>query len=409
MRTTTIALVAGLSVSLLAGCNGGHGNWTSEGLSKANATATGLKAGAEYQQAQQAYLAGDLDKADRLADRAITLNPSVALSQILKGRIQLEKSDLEGAMQSFQKAEAIDPKNVDAHYYQGIVFERYQQSDKALEQYQAAAELEPSNPQFAVASAEMLVDLNRIDEAETYLNSRSNAFEHNAGVKQTLGHLAMLKGDPKKAVELLNQARLYAPDDLLILEDLVQAQIITGQFAEAEFNLTRLLKSPTNKDRRDLRQLHAACLVRLDRPVEAREILIELTGDDAGQKDVDAWIELGHVSYTLKDQNRLRQSAVRTIALAPERSEGYLLKALWARRGGDLPAALASLATAIEHRGHDTDPLVLQGMIYQEMGNSAQARASFSEVLQEDPTNTDARDALQNMSVASVPENGGTH
>jgi tetratricopeptide (TPR) repeat protein len=405
MRTTMTTLAAGLALVLLAGCNAGHGGYTSEQLSKANLKMQGIKSANEYQQAQQAYLAGDLNKANKLIDRAITLNPSVAISHVLKGRILLERSDLEGALESFQRASACDPKNVEARYYAGIVYERFQQSDKALEQYQAAAEMEPSNPQYVVAAAEMLVDLDRIDEAEQYLNSRSSAFEHNAGVRQTLGHIAMLKGDPKKAVDLFNQARLFAPDDPIILEDLIHAQIITGQFAEAEFNLSRLLKSPTNKDRRDLRHLHAACLMRLDRPLEARELLIGLTGDDAGQKDVEGWIELGNVSYTLKDQNRLRMAATRAIALAPERPEGYTLRALWQRRGGDLRGALDSLSKAIEHRGHDTDPLLLRGMVLQELGRAQEAQAAFAAVLQDDPNSTEAREALDRARrMATVPE-----
>src|SRR5436190_9198108 len=136
-----VALIA-LSLAGLAGCAGGHGKETSRELVRANATLAGIKAGNEYQQAEQAYLAGDLDKALKLVDRSLQINPSVTKSHVLRGRIHLERSDLEGSLNEFQKAEALDPKNVEAQYYQGIVYERFQQSDKALEHYEQASKLE---------------------------------------------------------------------------------------------------------------------------------------------------------------------------------------------------------------------------------------------------------------------------
>ena len=401
MRTSLLVLAVGLSVAA-AGCKSGHGGYTAEALAKSQSTQAGFKAGNAYQQAEQAYRAGDLDKALKLIKQSIQINPSVCKSHVLHGRILLEQADLEGALLSFQQAAALDPKKVEAQYYQGIVFERFQQLDKALEKYQAAAELEPSNPQHAVAVAEVLVDLGRIDEANTYLAGRSTAFEHNAGVRQTLGHIAMLKNDPKLALTLFTQARLLAPDDPVILEDVIHAQVMTEQYAEAEFNLSRLLKSPATKDRRDLRQMQARCLMRLDRPIEARELLIGLTNGDEGQRDVESWIELGDVSYLLRDQNRLRLASMRVIALAPHRAEGFTLKALWQRRSGDLEGALETLAKAIERRGHQTDSLLLQGLVLQELGRMEEASASFATVLAEEPNNSSARKALESLSVAGV-------
>lgn len=83
----------------------------------------------------------------------------------------------------------------------------------------------------------MMIDLGRSDEAETYLTERGGSFENNAGVRQTLGHLAMMRSDSTKAVALFNEARLLAPDDNAILEDLARAQVAATQFADAESNL----------------------------------------------------------------------------------------------------------------------------------------------------------------------------
>src|SRR5262249_20378915 len=94
----------------------------------------------------------------------------------------------------------------------------------------------------------------------------------------------------------------------------------------------------------------------------------------------------------------------RVIAMAPERPEGYTLKALWQRRGGDLDGALQTLSKAVECRGHHVEPLLLQGVTLSELGHCDEARTTFQAVLAADPGHPDARRALQDARIAGAPE-----
>lgn len=405
--TTRLLAVSVLALVSLAGCNPGHGGHTSKALTTAMDRQNAMKAGNEYEQAKQAYLAGEMDKADKYINRCIQLKPDVPKSYILKGRIMIEKSDLEQALVAFQQAEALDPRNIDVQYFQGIVYERFTQAEKALTHFTAAAEAEPANAQYAVAVAETLIDLDRLDDAEKFLTSRAASFEHNAGVKQTLGHIAMRRKDPETAVRIFNEARLLATDEPSILEDLVVAQIQTARFADAEFNIARLLKMEGNDGRRDLLQMRAKCLTMLDRPLEARDVLIELTNGEAGQRDSEAWIELGNVCYMIKDMNRTRQAWQRIVAIAPHRSEGWMLKALYQRRTGDLEGALKTVERAVERRGTSVDPLVLNGIILSDLGRPEEALACFTSAIAEEPDNTTAKQAIAAMSDAATDAPAG--
>jgi Flp pilus assembly protein TadD len=407
MRHLTPVCLGLAALVALSGC-AKHGKHTSPALVNATNRVDAIKAGNAFDQGRQAFLAGDLEKSRKLVDNSITINPNVAKSHVLKGRILIEQSDLEGALLSFQRAEALEPTNVEAQYYMGIVYERFSQPETALTHYTKAAELEPSNPQHVVAAAEMYIDLGRLDEANTFLADRKANFDHNAGVRQTMGHIAMLRGDASSAVSLFNDARLLAPDDSGILEDLVHAQIATGRYPEAEFNLTRLLKVPDNVERRDLKQMHAKCLMALDRPVEARDILLSLTGDDAGKMDVEAWVELGNVSFVLRDLNRVRMAASRVNVLAPARFEGYMLRALWHRQQGDLTSALRCTEDAVSRRGTSVEPLLLHALVLEELGRYGEAKSSYKLVLTEQPSNAIATSAMSTMSSrqeANAPEN----
>ena len=396
----TMILVGGLTLlgwaAIIApGCEG-QGKYTKHEASAAKMKMEGLKAANEYKMAEQAYLGGDLPKALKHVTISLSLNDSVAKSYVMLGRIKMEMGDVEGAQASFEHAQKLDAKNVDAEYFQGILAERIDRRDEALAHYTNACELDATNPQYTIAAAEMMIEAGDIAKAETFLLGRKNTFDHNAGIRQTLGHIQLMKNEPAQAAATFNDAHLLAPDDQSITEDLVRAQIAIAKFAEAEYNLARLLTGKENKDRRDLTAMRAACLVQLDRPVEARTLLLTLTQSQAGAADVDAWISLGQVAYSLNDLNHLKQAASRLVAIAPQRPEGYVLRALSLRKTGKLDDARKSVETAIRLQPA-ADSYVLLGMILQDQNNNEGARQSYAAALRTSPADTNAAKLLSNL------------
>ncbi|MDX9910749.1 MAG: tetratricopeptide repeat protein [Phycisphaerales bacterium] len=346
-RGVTVGVAAAILASTAGGCSGSRAGQKAHS-SRAKENLSIIKAGTEWDMARQAFLAGELDKALKRVDMSLSHNANVAKSHVLRGRILLEMGRLEESLDALARGEALDPENAEAPYYQAIIYERFTQGEEALAKYQRAAEIDPQDAQYAIAASEVLIDLGRYAEAEQYLNERGEGFRHNAGVQQTLGNLAMIEGDVQRAVEHYEEAALLAPDDELILEDLTFAQMEIGQFAEAELALGNMLSNPDNDGRRDLMHLRARCLVELDRPLDARELLSKLVDGPEGQSDLEAWVGLGNVSYLLKDFRGVNRAARRITTLAPDRYEGYLLQALAQRKNGDRSEALESLARAQE-------------------------------------------------------------
>ncbi|MBS0192428.1 MAG: tetratricopeptide repeat protein [Phycisphaerales bacterium] len=379
----------------LAGC-AGHGVTTRRESSAAKEKLNGMKSAMEWQSAKQQLLAGDPEKALKSIDRALALNPNVAKSHVLKGRILMEQGDLEGALNWFGTAEGLDPENVEAQYYSAIVYERLKKPNEALAHYRKAADLEPSNPQYVVAAAEVLIDMNKLDDAEKELSAHRASFANNAGVNQTLGHIAMMRGKKEEALNCFEQARLAAPDDPAILNDLVTAELQCKKYAEAEMNIRKLLANKEYADRRDLKLQRARCLVELQRPTDAREVLVKLTNDDSGSADVPAWIELGKVSYQLKDNNRARMAAARLVAIAPDRPEGYQLRAMLFRRLGALDQAHDNAQKAVA-LAPTAENYVLYAMIERQLGHAQAAEASFGKALELEPTNAIALAQLSDM------------
>lgn len=372
-QVAALALCAGLG---LAGCSAGHGEYTQAHKDQANLRVAQMKSATEWDMAQQQFLAGDLKKALASVDRSIGLNTEVAKSHVLKGRILIEMGGLEPALASLDKAIELDAENTDAHYYRGIVFERFGQLDQALACYQRAAETDVTNPQYPLAAAEMLIELKRLDEAQDLLVGGAKRFDHNAGIRQTLGHIAMMRHDYTRAVDVFSEACRLAAEDPGLQEDLARAQIAAGMFAEAETTLNWVVSQDKQNRRRDLVQLQARCLIELDRPVEARNLLLRLTSDDRGTNDLDLWRDLGTVSVMLSDRIQLKRCAQRLMSIAPHSSDGYVLMAMWHRQMGDLNSALAAVRRARDLPGSNAP--ALEGILCHQLGRESEAKQAFA-------------------------------
>jgi Tfp pilus assembly protein PilF len=409
-RLSVVALAGVAGGTLLTGCSAGHGNYTEEFRQEANSRMDLVRAGTEWDMAHSQFLAGDLKKALRSINKALAMTETVPRIHTLKGRILFEMSELDRALESFATAIELDPAYAEAHYFSGIVFERLMQSERALEAYRAAAQSDPNNTQFAIASAEMLIQLERLDEAEVLLSRNDRTYQHSAGVRQLQGHIALMKGDEGRAIKLFEEACLLAPDEPSLLEDLARVQIEVGDYAEAEYSITRLLRMDGTGTRRDLLHLQARCMMELDRPVEAREIYRTLANDQRGSTDFSAWFGLAKTSIVLKEDMRLREAANRMIRMSPERHEGYLMLAMFQRGKGQLESATELLDKAIERTKTDPQPAMLQAMIYHDLGRFSDALESAQIAAEIDPSSVHARTLVGAMSsevrdraIADVP------
>jgi len=403
LHSASTCAVLGLAALLLGGCQS-SGQHVKQGIKEGQLRLAAVKSGVELQMAQQQFLAGDLEKARRTTEGVLTINPEYGKAFLLYGRVLVEQGDLEGARTAFLEAQRLSPEMADAHYYLGIVFERFSQPANAMTEYQAAMAIEPGNAQYVVAAGEMLVQGGQFDEAETLLLSQKDSLAHSAAIRQTLGRLAMVRNQPAKAARYFDETRLLAPDDQAVLEDLVRAQVAAKQWADAEFNASVLMRTKANADRRDLLAIRAHSLTMLGRFGEARALLVKLTEGEEGSRDLSSWVTLGKVAANLRDWGRVRLAAGRIVALAPDHADGYALSGMALREAGENIAALRRFDQAIERAPQDADLQVYKALTLQDLGRADAARICVQRALEIQPDNTRAASLLQVLTqTASVP------
>jgi Flp pilus assembly protein TadD len=175
-----------------------------------------------------------------------------------------------------------------------------------------------------------------------------------------------------------------------------------------------LLNAPP-ASRSDLTLLQARCLAMMGRGVEARQLYLELTR--VRPADAALWSELGTLAWELGDYRSLAQASTQMLAIAPERYEGYLFRAVNERQKGHQEEAVRLLREACSHAGDSSAvgvagvalPFLMLGQALEQQGDVAGARMAYNDAVSADPNSPEAASILRRFNesqrqVTVVPE-----
>ena len=389
--------LAGLVIAAvyLAGCSGGR--YHEEMRTGAAERVAIFHAQLAYDQATQAFNVGRFEKAYRQILGAIQQNPDNPGYHLLKGRILMETHRLERSIRAFEKAIELTPQFADAHYYSGIVYQRWSDDERAYENYLRAHELDSSSVQYLLAAAEALVALQQYEDAMELVESKLDYYEHSAAMRQLLGQITMLQGDALGAAKEFAKARLLNPDDEMLLNELARAQFAAGLHGEC-YNSVKQLQRKSKIDDPALQLLEARCLAGMQRNTEARNLYLKLTR--VHSTDPEVWLGLGSLAWELGDFRRTALCGARLIALAPQRYEGYMLKGIHERQRGDIEQATVLLRQAASLAPREALPHLVLGRTLEEAGDIQGALGAYTEALRAEPNNADAQALFRGLSLA---------
>jgi tetratricopeptide (TPR) repeat protein len=390
-------LAATLALGLM-GCQGNH----KRHVSKADARWKAMRSGLMFQMAQQQFDAGDLDQSEKTLNEALQIDPRNAKLYALGGRLAMERGHLERAYHRFKGAIEINPQFAPAHYYQGIVMQRWTQFDAALVYYHRAYEIEPDNAAYLLAMVEMLVAQDRLDEAMEILTEKMTYFDLNAGIRTAIGQLYFMRGDYDKAVEYYRQASLIRPEDAHIHEELALSLLAAGHPQEAARRLEQLCEDPKLSGRRDLKMALADSYFAARRITEAKTVYIQLTRSNP--LDAGSWIKLGELAMSQRDGTGAMIAAGKAIKLAPHKHEGYVLAGVVLSKQRHFEEALEMFDQAAHLAPEDASPLLLRGITLERQGLLAEAAEAYGEALRRQPDDTRAQQLLAKVS-AQVEQN----
>lgn len=346
MAAPRLQVISIVAVVALCGCKA-QGDYTGDHRSEVQTGLDRIQAGTQFDEASRQFMLGDLRGAQRAIEASIALEPEVANSHLLHAQILVELGRLDRALEAVDTGYGLEPSG-EIDYARGIILEQMGRQEEARSSYESALEAERQNTSYRLALAETLVELKRPSEARSVLEASDPWSPDQGGIYQALGHLELLEGQSRKALEMFEAAALLRPGDPGVLEDLLRLQVEVGGFAQALVTAERLSKSPIYSGRSDLHRLHAFLLIQNRQPVQARDLLMGLTKRSTENYDHEAWRLLSEVAVMIRDWRLLRSAADRMVQGNPLSEDGFLAQSLARYQEGDFEGALKSVHLAAE-------------------------------------------------------------
>jgi len=356
-----------------------------------------------FDQAKQAFEAGDLAKARKDIEAAIARSDREARYWSLLGRVELESKRLERAIDAFAKSIECDPALAEPYYYRGIVYQRWSDSEKAIADYLKASELAPERAAYLLAAAEIMVAERRLDDARMLLLPKLAYFEHNASMHELLGDVASLQGEYAAAARSYERALVIDTEAPLLAEKLVSSYFAAGEWQRALEAARRgreaLAKAPTGRRVQvpnDLYRFEGRSLARLGRMAEARQVFVEETR--AYPEDAEAWRDLATASLTSGDIARAEQAAERLVVLAPQDARAFTLRGIVAERRSNFGEAVRWHRLAVARGPEQVEALIGLGLALEKSGKQSEALEVLAKAMKLDPASTLARRAFAGVS-----------
>ena len=273
--------------------------------------------------------------------------------------------------------------------------------------YEKAYEIQADHPPYLTARCEMLVAIDRTDEAIALLESKLSYFDQSAGIRASLAHMHNLQQDFARAADYFHQASLLDPDQSGLREEHARALFAAGEHDEATKRLEVLVRDPELQDRADLRRLLAQSYLKAGRLADARRVYTELTRGGGG--DADDWVQLAQIAWQSDDLGGTLAAANRVIRLAPHRPEGFLLAGMAWQKRGRLDDALRNFDRAARLAPDNAEPMILRGITLQKLGRSTAAAEAYADALRRQPGDPRAARLLQSVATTRTAQHPDTY
>ena len=389
----SLALVSLLALSLLSGCGGKH----ETAKQKAHKQWAATRANVLYGLARDQYATGNFDNSRKTVTDALKLNPDHGQLRILSAKLAIESAQLELAEKELVEARRINPQDPEADYLAGVVYQRWQKPDKALEYYVSACEKNPSELAYILARSEMLVAAGRQEEALRLLQDKVVFFEHSAIIRDAVGQLLVQFKRYGEAADMLRTASILATDDVTIQEHLALALFMAERYGEAIDPLKRLVRRDDFAKRGDLFFALGRAQLEVGKFREARESLetaAQLNGSEA-----PVWLALARTAMQIGDFRRAELSLRRAQAADPTSSETRLFMGYLRLKQGRTEEALASFQRASALDSRDTVSICMIGYALQKLGRHDEAARYYAKAIKVNPGDDMAKKLLASVDV----------
>jgi tetratricopeptide (TPR) repeat protein len=317
----------------------------------AETTATARRPGASGQGAIQR----EQPHADRPPMNAAAAGPYKA------GQVAFRKGDLAAARTQFKAATAADPSAYEAYYALGTTHQRLSETDLAAEAYRRSLDLVPDYEAAIESITRLYLGVNRVSDAETYLNRLRGQVPNSAAVLGALAEVKSVQKDSAAAQQLAQQALKANPDYRPAMVTLARDHFRNRRLDLALYALTAILDGygpenpPRDKNSGEARLIRALI-----------------------------YKEQGHRKPAIDELRRV-------VELRPDVVEARVNLAVYMLEAGNAPEAVPLLEGALAYDPSNVLVHLNLGDAYRLQGRPDEALKQLIWVTQADPTLAQAR------------------
>jgi tetratricopeptide (TPR) repeat protein len=348
------------------------------------------------------FKVGDLEKAQAYAGQALALEKDYVPARVLLAKVCLERGQYSEAAEELRRAETLASGNPEIPYLLGVALEKREEYAEALKCYQKARALDPNNDACVTASAEVLVKLDRPRLALQLLETR---LERNNGSPEALalaGEVALLAGEPDKAVGFYQRCLDIQPDSLKMRENIAKALFFAKRYDEALQALGKLADTPQYCDNAGWVYLMSGhAYLAMKRPREAQGAYETASRIDPA--DPLVWVSLAKAAMPVRDYPRAILASRQALALAGDCVEAVLLLGYASLREGRSAEAIDLLKAAAQKHPQDRTLWCMLGRCYAAGGQNDRAVSCYLEALKSDPEDRLARGLLNAAGTGPPP------
>ncbi len=274
-------------------------------MQAANALDSRLRAAVE------AFEAGHLDRALKMAQQLCQSFPKVAIVHNVHGVIAAEKGAHEAAIISYRNAITLEPDNCDFHFNLGNLWRDKGDLKSALTSYRTALKIKPDDPDVLFNMATVLRGLGELGMAEKLFRQLVAASPNSHTGHNNLGGVLFLQGKTDDAADCFRTAIRLQPGFVEAHDNLCEVLEKTNQTEELRKAIAHARRVCRQDDIRIVvRQVQ---LLRRDKDLEgARDLLSCITNFHPGQARLNSayWYLLGDICDRLEDSQAAYEAMV---------------------------------------------------------------------------------------------------
>ena len=298
---------------------------------------------------------------------------------------------LDRAEPELRRALVIKPDHADANYQLGFVLARKGEFEQAGVLLEKAKELDPASPDIRFQLARVLKRLGESGPAKRELDEfqamRDRAQRQNrSNLKIQLANQALREGNPRKAMELYQEALGQEPDNAKTYYNLSVAHSRLGQSAERRRALeTAIELDPSHAEARH--QMGLIYLAENNVKVAEEQLLFAIEADPGL---AEAHSNLGVLYGRVGKGNLAEQSFRKAVEARPDYTQARLNLGLMLAGQGNLTAAKTQIAEALRIAPDHSAARTAMAMVLTRMGRSNDAVPHFRQVVAAQPGSAEA-------------------